>query len=203
MFQRSRLGWVFVGVMGLGMTAGSAWGQDPTKVEPKHYKLDFENDKVQVVSVHYGPHEKSQMHEHPGGVVVVVTGGHLKFTDENGKVTEVYAKAGEALVRAVQTYRGECRRHGLQRGVCRDEGWEECDLKHRGSGDAGGGCAGGSYWPLAAGFWPLASGFWLRMICGPLLWRPLLLRCFWLCEALYRKDVEVRGERLLDATVPG
>jgi len=46
--------------------------------------------------VHYGPHEKSEMHEHPGGVVVVVTGGHLRFTDQNGKVTEVFAKAGEA-----------------------------------------------------------------------------------------------------------
>jgi len=51
---------------------------------------------VQVVSVHYGPHEKSTMHEHPGGVVVVITAGHLKFTDENGKVTEVFAKPGEA-----------------------------------------------------------------------------------------------------------
>jgi quercetin dioxygenase-like cupin family protein len=70
--------------------------QDPTKVEPRHYKLQFENDRVQVVSVHYGPHEKSEMHEHPGGVVVVVTGGHLRFTDQNGKVTEVFAKAGEA-----------------------------------------------------------------------------------------------------------
>jgi hypothetical protein len=36
------------------------------------------------------------MHDHPGGVVVVVTGGHLRFTDQNGKVTEVYSKAGEA-----------------------------------------------------------------------------------------------------------
>lgn len=70
--------------------------QDPTKVEPRHYKLQFENDRVQVVSVHYGPHEKSEMHEHPGGVVVVVTGGHLRFTDQNGKVTEVFAKPGEA-----------------------------------------------------------------------------------------------------------
>ena len=96
MLDRSGLRWSVIGVLGLAMMAGAAWGQDPTKVEPKHYKLDFENDKVQVVSVHYGPHEKSQMHEHPGGVVVVVTGGHLKFTDENGKVTEVYAKAGEA-----------------------------------------------------------------------------------------------------------
>jgi hypothetical protein len=36
------------------------------------------------------------MHDHPGGVVVVVTGGHLKFTDQNGKVTDVYSKEGEA-----------------------------------------------------------------------------------------------------------
>ena len=70
--------------------------QDPTKVEPKHYKLHFENDRVQVVDVHYGPHEKSEMHDHPGGVVVVLSAGHLRFTDQNGKVTEVYAKAGEA-----------------------------------------------------------------------------------------------------------
>jgi len=73
-----------------------AAAQDPTKVEPKHYKLDFENDRVQVVNVHYGPHEKSEMHEHPGGVSVAVTNGHLRFTDPDGKVTEVYAKAGEA-----------------------------------------------------------------------------------------------------------
>jgi quercetin dioxygenase-like cupin family protein len=70
--------------------------QDPTKVEPKHYRLLFENERVQVVSVHYGPHERSQMHDHPGGVVVIVTGGHLRFTDPNGKVTEVYSKSGEA-----------------------------------------------------------------------------------------------------------
>jgi hypothetical protein len=36
------------------------------------------------------------MHDHPGGVSVAVTGGHLRFTDQNGKVTEVFAKAGEA-----------------------------------------------------------------------------------------------------------
>ena len=74
----------------------SAWGQDPTKVEPKHYRLDFENEHVQVVSVHYGPHEKSALHEHPGGVVVILTQAHLRFTDENGKVRDVFSKPGEA-----------------------------------------------------------------------------------------------------------
>lgn len=71
-------------------------GQDPTKVEPKHYKRDFENERVDVVSVHYGPHEKSVLHDHPGGVVVSLTEAHLRFTDENGKVREVFSKPGEA-----------------------------------------------------------------------------------------------------------
>jgi quercetin dioxygenase-like cupin family protein len=78
------------------VTAAVGLGQDPTKVEPKHYKLAFENDRVQVVSVHYGPHEKSGMHEHPGGVVVILTEAHLRFTDENGKTREIYSKPGEA-----------------------------------------------------------------------------------------------------------
>ena len=77
------------------LATASSLGQDPTKVEPRHYKLDFENDRVQVVSVHYGAHEKSALHEHPGGVVVSLTEAHLRFTDENGKTREVYSKAGE------------------------------------------------------------------------------------------------------------
>ena len=73
-----------------------ALAQDATKVEPKHYKLAFENDKVQVVYIHYGPHEKSRLHAHPQGVVVNITEAHLLFTDQNGKTQEVYAKEGEA-----------------------------------------------------------------------------------------------------------
>jgi quercetin dioxygenase-like cupin family protein len=72
------------------------FAQDPTKAEPTHYKLAFENDYVQVVNVHYGPHEKSGLHAHPGGTVIVLTAGHLRFTDENGTSKEVFAKPGEA-----------------------------------------------------------------------------------------------------------
>src|ERR1700730_8461379 len=78
------------------MVVTGALAQDPTKVEPKHYKLAFENESVQVVDIHYGPHEKSGLHDHPGGVVVVLTAGHLKFTDQDGKIKEVYAKPGES-----------------------------------------------------------------------------------------------------------
>ena len=91
--MRSTLFWV--GAF-LCLATAYSLGQDPTKVEPKHYKLDFENDRVQVVSVHYGPHERSVMHDHPGGVVVSLTEAHLRFTEENGKVREVFSKSGEA-----------------------------------------------------------------------------------------------------------
>jgi len=83
--------WVFV-----CLAAALTLAQDPTKVEPRHYKLDFENEHVQVVSVYYGPHEKSVLHDHPGGVVVTLTEAHLRFTDENGKTREVFSKPGEA-----------------------------------------------------------------------------------------------------------
>jgi quercetin dioxygenase-like cupin family protein len=88
-----RLFWTALSVL---FAVHVALAQDPTKVEPRHYRLDFENERVQVVSVHYGPHEKSALHDHPGGVVVVITGGHLRFTDQNGKTQDVFAKAGEA-----------------------------------------------------------------------------------------------------------
>ncbi|MBZ5707328.1 MAG: cupin domain-containing protein [Acidobacteriia bacterium] len=78
------------------LALNAALAQDPTKVESKHYKLAFENEWVEVVDVHYGPHEKSALHDHPGGVVVVLTEGHLRFTDQNGNKREVYAKAGES-----------------------------------------------------------------------------------------------------------
>jgi hypothetical protein len=78
------------------------WAQDPTKVEPKHYKLDFENDRVQVVSVHYGPHEKSALHEHPGGVVVILTEAHLRFTDEKRKgARDIFQARRGAMVSSI------------------------------------------------------------------------------------------------------
>lgn len=70
--------------------------EEASKADPQHYKLAFENDEVQVVYIHYGPHEKSPLHDHPKGVVVYVSDGHLRFTDQTGKVQEVSAKHGES-----------------------------------------------------------------------------------------------------------
>ena len=37
---------------------------DPVVVDPQHYKVEFENEYVRVLRVHFGPHEKGQSHEH-------------------------------------------------------------------------------------------------------------------------------------------
>jgi quercetin dioxygenase-like cupin family protein len=38
---------------------------DAVKADPKHYKVEFENEKVRVLRITYGPNERSEMHTHP------------------------------------------------------------------------------------------------------------------------------------------
>jgi len=44
--------------------------QEPTKTLPKSYKLEFENDWVRIVRVHYDAKAKLPDHEHPAGLLV-------------------------------------------------------------------------------------------------------------------------------------
>jgi quercetin dioxygenase-like cupin family protein len=81
----------------LGAAAVPAKAQDPVKVDPKHYKLEFENDQVRVLRITYGPHEKSVMHEHPGAVAVFLTDGQSKFTFPDGKTQDTPIKAGTTM----------------------------------------------------------------------------------------------------------
>src|SRR5271170_6443811 len=37
---------------------------DPTVVDAKHYKVEFENDQVRILRVHYDAHDKGELHEH-------------------------------------------------------------------------------------------------------------------------------------------
>jgi quercetin dioxygenase-like cupin family protein len=76
------------------MGAVPAFAQDPVKVDPKHYKVELENEQVRVLRISYGAGEKSVMHEHPASVAVFLTDGQVKFTTPDGKTREVPAKAG-------------------------------------------------------------------------------------------------------------
>jgi quercetin dioxygenase-like cupin family protein len=76
------------------LSAVSAQAQDAVKVDPKHYKVELENDRVRVLRISYGPGEKSVMHEHPANVAVFLTDGQVKFTQPDGKSQELPMKAG-------------------------------------------------------------------------------------------------------------
>ena len=76
------------------MSAVPAFAQDPVKVDPKHYKVEFENEQVRVLRISYAAGEKSVMHEHPNSVAVFLTDGQVKFTTPDGKSREVPAKTG-------------------------------------------------------------------------------------------------------------
>jgi hypothetical protein len=89
---------VAAGLAILGTTAllvgPAASAQDAVKADPKHYKVEFENDQVRVLRITYGPHEKSAMHSHPAGVVVFLNDAHAKFTMPGGKTQDMQVKAG-------------------------------------------------------------------------------------------------------------
>jgi quercetin dioxygenase-like cupin family protein len=77
------------------MTA-TAFAQDPVKVDPQHYQVVFENDRVRVLKFHYGPHEKSVMHSHPDAVVTFLSGGTAKFHMPDGTTQDQTMTAGES-----------------------------------------------------------------------------------------------------------
>ena len=69
---------------------------DPVKVDPKHYKIEFENDQVRVLRVKIGPHEATPVHQHSvNRVVTYLTDQDFRVTSADGKTEHSQHKAGE------------------------------------------------------------------------------------------------------------
>ena len=88
---------LFLALFVLAVAVPSVFAQDAVKVDPKHYKVEFENSSVRVVRAKYGPHEKSVMHSHPNTVAIFQTDGRVKFTYPGGKTEERDMKAGTVM----------------------------------------------------------------------------------------------------------
>jgi len=71
---------------------------DPLKVDPKHYKVEFENDRVRVLRITYGPREKSVMHGHPATVAVFLTENRARFTFPDGRTEERGWTVGQTML---------------------------------------------------------------------------------------------------------
>jgi len=75
----------------------AAGPQDPLKLSPKVYHLEFENDQVRVMRVKFAAHQEVPEHEHKlNRVVVYLTDQDSKLTTPDGKVEESKHKAGQA-----------------------------------------------------------------------------------------------------------
>jgi hypothetical protein len=68
---------------------------DPVKADPEHYRVDFENDRVRVLRVRFGPHEKSVMQEQPSLLEINLTIAHLLVTYRDGRTENIHSKAGQ------------------------------------------------------------------------------------------------------------
>jgi quercetin dioxygenase-like cupin family protein len=82
-------------------------GLDPVTVDAKHYSVQFETDRVRVLRVSYGPHEKSPLHGHPPGVAVYLTDAHLRFIYPDGRVEEGQMNAGAAVPTGYEEHMAE------------------------------------------------------------------------------------------------
>jgi hypothetical protein len=69
--------------------------EDPEIADPKHYKLEFENEKVRVLRVKFGPKEKSPMVKISSMVTVSLTDRDIKIVLPGGRAQRVFGKAGE------------------------------------------------------------------------------------------------------------
>ena len=82
--------------MGTAATTQPA-AQDPVQLDPKHYIVEFENERVRVLRVKFGPHEKSVMHGHPEGISISLTGRDMKFNLPNGSMRHLLGRAGDVV----------------------------------------------------------------------------------------------------------
>ena len=86
------------------LTAPTPASTDPIKVDPKHYSVESENDRVRVLRVTYGPREKSVMHSHPASLAVFLTANRARFTFPDGKTQDHNWKAGDTMSSPAETH---------------------------------------------------------------------------------------------------
>jgi quercetin dioxygenase-like cupin family protein len=87
---------ILAGALAYALVAQAQSGAkaDAVKVDPKHYKVEFENEKVRVLRIAYAPGEKSVMHYHPDSVAIYLTDGKARMQTPDGKSQDSPAKAG-------------------------------------------------------------------------------------------------------------
>jgi quercetin dioxygenase-like cupin family protein len=98
---------IFTVLFAVIFLSGFSFAQDAAKVDPKHYKVEFENDHVRVLRITYAPGEKGAMHSHPEGMVIFLSDANGKFTFPDGKTEKRDFKKGFFSWVPATTHQGE------------------------------------------------------------------------------------------------
>jgi hypothetical protein len=91
---------------GLGLAESSS-AQDPTRAEPRSYKVVLENDKVRVLEYRSSPGMGvcgKGMHFHPAHVTVSLTAGKVKVIAPDGTSKIDDAPAGTVFFAPAETH---------------------------------------------------------------------------------------------------
>jgi quercetin dioxygenase-like cupin family protein len=73
--------------------------QDAVMVNPKMVTVEFENDRVRILRVHFAPYERLDMHSHPALIVVAVTPNSRRAFQPDGSHQDLTGKAGDVAWR--------------------------------------------------------------------------------------------------------
>lgn len=74
--------------------AAVTFAEDAVTADPEHYTVEFENDRIRVIRIKYGPGEKSVMHTHGPNVAIFLTDGAVRMTMTDGTSMELNQEAG-------------------------------------------------------------------------------------------------------------
>jgi hypothetical protein len=69
--------------------------RDPLRVDPTHYRLDFENEHVRALRLTLKADETVPLHDDRDAFAVCIQECHLRFTRPDGRIQDVHMETGE------------------------------------------------------------------------------------------------------------
>ena len=93
-----------------GTASSPARAQDAAKINPRSYKVRFENDRVRVLEYNAKPGLGLcgvGKHYHPAHLTIVATGGKFKGTSDKGKTFSGEARDGTIFWAPAETHEAE------------------------------------------------------------------------------------------------
>jgi quercetin dioxygenase-like cupin family protein len=78
--------------------------QDAVAVNPKIATVEYENDRIRVLRVRYGPGDRLEMHSHPGLVAVALTPNSRRVFLPDGTQRDLKAESGDVAWREPVTH---------------------------------------------------------------------------------------------------